>query len=96
MNETERLTIVTPASPPAQDEVTASARPSSLDGGVLGVLLNGKEYSDVVLERLAARLAEEFDLEEVLWWDKGFPAKPAEWLDDIAERCAFVLAGVGH
>jgi hypothetical protein len=94
---TERdVTIVTPATPPERREVTANPRPEMLDGGVLGVLLNGKEYSDVVLERVAARLQTQYGLAEVLWWDKGFPAKPADWLDDIAERCTFVLAGVGH
>jgi hypothetical protein len=69
---------------------------TNLSEGVMGVLINGKEFSDVVLERIAGVLRERCGVREVVSWNKGFPAKPAPFLDEIAQRCAFVLNGVGH
>ena len=89
-------TIVSPIASATGAGFQAAARPAQLDGGTLGVLINGKEYSDVVLRRLARMLAERHGFAEVLWWDKRYPATPAPFIEDIAARSTFVLNGVGH
>ena len=88
--------VLSPVVAPSASAMAAAPYMETLSGGTLGVLLNGKEYSDVVLRHVAARLEQRFDLAGVVWWDKGFPAKPAPFLDEIAAGSTFVLNGVGH
>jgi hypothetical protein len=88
--------VVSPVAVPPAASVRISPRPSTLAGQVLGVVINGKEYSEVVLRRVAERLGERHELRDVLWWDKRFPAKPAPFLDEVASRSTAVLTGVGH
>ncbi len=90
------IKILSPVAAPAASAVRAAQSPDTLAEGVLGVLINGKEYSDVVLQRLVERLRERYQFHEVVWWNKGFPAKPAPFLEEIASRSSFVLNGVGH
>ena len=89
--------VVNPLAEAGASPVVPSARPSTMNG-TLGVLINGKEFSDIVMERAARRLTEELGIGEVLWWNKRYPATPAStaFLDEIAERCTFVLNGIGH
>ena len=90
------LRIVSPVALPPTNAERTSPRPPCLDDQVLGVVINGKEYSDVVLQRVAERLRAEHRLRDVLWWDKQFPAKPAPFLDEVASRSTLALTGVGH
>lgn len=71
-------------------------RPSSLDGGTLGLLDNGKEFSNVILERVEGILKERFKLKSVLRFRKGFAAKPSPFTEKMAAQCTFVVNGVGH
>jgi hypothetical protein len=87
--------VVSPIAQASGTPIAPAPRPQH-GGGTLGVLINGKEYSDVVMERLGKQLADRFGASAVLWWNKRYPATPAPFLDEIAERCAFVLNGVGH
>jgi hypothetical protein len=92
----KQVRVVNPVAAASVNAVTASPHPASLSGQVLGIVINGKEYSDVVLRRVAERLRERHGLHEVLWWDKHFPAKPAPFLEEVASRSTVVLTGVGH
>jgi hypothetical protein len=88
--------IVNPVAAAPAQTVGTSPRPASLEDQVLGVVINGKEYSDVVLRRVAERVSRDHKLRDVLWWDKLFPAKPAPFLEEVAARSTLVLTGVGH
>jgi hypothetical protein len=88
--------IVNPIAALSVSAIAPRPRPTSLAGQVLGVIINGKEYSDVVLRRVAQRLREQHGVSDVLWWDKQFPAKAAPFLDEVASRSTMVLTGVGH
>lgn len=76
--------------------VPSPPRPETLTGQRIGVLINGKEYSEQVLRRVTSNLTEQFDVAEVVWWNKRFPAVPAPFLDEIVDRIDLVINGVGH
>ncbi|HEY3953047.1 MAG TPA: hypothetical protein VGM53_06710 [Streptosporangiaceae bacterium] len=90
--------VVNPAASGTAAEVSPAPRPATLAGTTLGVLINGKEYSEQVLRRVAAHLTAEHGVREVLFWDKHFPAVPApeSFLEEITARCTVAVAGVGH
>jgi hypothetical protein len=91
-----RVRVVNPVATASVRAVNPSPHPASLTGQVLGIVVNGKEYSEAVLRRMAERLCERHGLQDVLWWDKQFPAKPAPFLEEVARRSTIVLTGVGH
>ena len=91
-----RVRVVNPVAAASAIAIQPSPHPTSLDGQVLGIIINGKEFSDVVLRQIAERLRERHGLRDVLWWNKHFPAKPAPFLEEVARRCTIVLTGVGH
>lgn len=90
--------VVDPTAVPAGELRELSRRPESLSGLPVGVLVNGKEYSEAVLRRIVEQLAGEHDFGEIVWWDKHFPAQPAprELVDQMVSRCAVAITGVGH
>jgi len=73
-----------------------SKRPKSLTGMRVGLLENGKEFSDVVLEALAEVLERDYGVAETIFWRKGFPAKGAPFVDEMAPTCDIAVSGVGH
>lgn len=77
-------------------EPFAPAQRGDLKGKSLAILINGKEYSDVVLNRLAERLRARGEFGEIRFWDKGWPVMPAPFLDEIAREADVVVTGVGH
>lgn len=88
--------LVSPMATELGSQVQPTPRPSNLTGQTLGVLRNGKEFSDIVMDRLASELQARYGITDVKVWDKGFAAKPAPFLHEIAASCAFVINGVGH
>ncbi len=92
------LQVVNPVANGTATEASVNARPSTLEGATLGVLINGKEYSDQVLRRISDWLKRTQGLREVLFWDKHFPAQPApeRFLDEIRSQCTVAVTGVGH
>lgn len=73
------------------------ARPvSSLEGARIAILDNGKEYSDHVLEAIAEALKRDHRVKEVTYWRKGYPAKGAPFLKELAASCDAAITGVGH
>ncbi len=93
---TAGLQVISPVALPPAGAAGTAARPASLEGGVLAVLVNGKEYSEVVLRRVASRLQERYRFADVVWWNKRFPSKPAPFIDDMVQQGGMVLNGVGH
>lgn len=90
------MTLVNPFTVVQRNAEDTCVRPESLKGLTVGVLINGKEYSDVVLPQVLSKIEASADIKEVVWWDKEFPAKPAPFLDEIVEKADIVLTGVGH
>lgn len=90
--------VVNPAASGTATEVSVTPRPATLEGATLGVLINGKEYSEQVLRRIAGHLQARHGVREVLFWDKHFPAVPApdSFLAEITAQCTVAVAGVGH
>jgi hypothetical protein len=90
--------VVNPAASGTATQVSVTPRPATLDGATLGILINGKEYSEQVLRRVASHLQANYGVKEVLFWDKHFPAVPApdSFLAEIKAQCTAAVAGVGH
>ena len=90
------IELFVPAAEPYAEPGTMAVRPGSLVGLRLGVLDNGKEFSDVVLEALAEVLKRDFAVAETQFWRKGYPAKAAPFIREMAASCDVVISGVGH
>lgn len=73
-----------------------AGRLKSLRGAHIAILDNGKEYADQVLEAIAEILKREHEVAEVTFWRKGYPAKGAPFLRELAASCDAVITGVGH
>lgn len=90
------LTVMLPASACASSATRLAERPSSLSGLRVGLLDNGKEFSDLVLEALAETLQREHGVTRVRFWRKGFPAKGAPFIAEMAAETDVAISGVGH
>ncbi|MEQ8194863.1 MAG: hypothetical protein RIB59_10275 [Rhodospirillales bacterium] len=76
--------------------MTLAPRPKSLKGLRVGLLDNGKEFSKEVLEGMAEVLKRDHAVGEIRFWNKGFPAKAAPFIDEMAEASDVAISGVGH
>src|ERR1700760_249612 len=73
-----------------------ASRPKSLAGLRVGLLDNGKEFSDVVLDALAETLQRDHGVTDIKFWRKGSPAKGAPFIDEMAAETDVAVSGVGH
>jgi hypothetical protein len=89
-------TVVLPTSAPDTAAMKPAQRPKSLKGLRIGLLDNGKEFSDVVLESLAEVLRRDYEVTNIKFWRKGFPAKGAPFIDEMAAETDVAISGVGH
>jgi len=71
-------------------------RLDTLRGARIGILDNGKEFADVVLDGVVEVLKREYQIKDIVFWRKGFPAKGAPFLAEMAASCDAVIGGVGH
>jgi hypothetical protein len=88
--------VLLPTGVPATSATSAAERPKSLNGLRLGLIDNGKEFSDVVLEALAEALRRDHGVTDVKFWRKGFPAKAAPFIAEMAAETDVAISGVGH
>lgn len=88
--------ILLPVDTPEYQVTALVKRPKSLAGLKVGLLDNGKEFSDVVLDALARELVEKYGVGEIVFWRKGFPAKGAPFIKEMAASCDVAVSGVGH
>jgi hypothetical protein len=89
-------TIELPTGVPQTGSLAPAARPGSLKGLRVGLLDNGKEFSDVVLDAVAKVLREEYGVTDIKFWRKGFPAKGAPFIEEMAQQTDVAISGVGH
>jgi len=91
------LVVYNPTSGPAASNMELSPRVKNLKGGVLGVIDNGKTNSDTVLNRIVSDLSVRYHFKDVITVKKHSVSHAIK--DDAAEmlaqKCDFVLAGIG-
>jgi len=92
----DRQTVMLPTGVPAASAMQPAERPKSLAGLRVGLLDNGKEFSDVVLEALAETLRREHGVTKIKFWRKGFPAKGAPFIAEMAAETDVAISGIGH
>jgi hypothetical protein len=88
--------VLLPTGIPQLADVEVATRPSSLAGLRVGLLDNGKEFSDIVLDAVAKVLREEHGVTQIKFWRKGFPAKGAPFIEEMAAQTDVAVSGVGH
>jgi hypothetical protein len=71
-------------------------RKDSLKGLKIGLLDNGKEFTDHVMEGLCETLENDHGVGEVVFWRKGFPSKAAPFIEQMASAVDVAVSGVGH
>jgi hypothetical protein len=89
-------TVMLPTGASATAGINPAKRPESLKGLRIGLLDNGKEFSDVVLEALADVLRRDYGTTHIKFWRKGFPAKGAPFIHEMAAETDLAISGVGH
>jgi hypothetical protein len=94
MPRTQAVHVPTGASQNAA--MAAVERPKSLSDLRVGLLDNGKEFSDVVLQALAEVLQRDYGVTKIKFWRKGFPAKGAPFIEEMSAETDVAISGVGH
>jgi len=89
-------TVLLPTGAPATAAINPAERPSSLKGLRIALLDNGKEFSDIVLDGLAEALRRDYGATNIKFWRKGFPAKGAPFIEEMAAETDLAISGVGH
>lgn len=93
-----KIVLLDPTSKGKLKESITARRPISTEGKVMGVVWNGKPGGDALLERFGELLTERFHLSQVLRLyakaDVTSSLTEAE-INELAEKCTFVLLGVG-
>jgi hypothetical protein len=95
-NPARTLKLHVPTAAPGAAAGTLVERPKSLRGLRVGLLDNGKEFSDIVLDALAEALRRDHGVADVQFWRKGFPAKGAPFIAEMARASDVAISGVGH
>jgi hypothetical protein len=95
-NPVRTLKLHIPTAAPGTAAGKLAERPKSLRGLRVGLLDNGKEFSDVVLDALAEAIRRDYGVTEIRFWRKGFPAKGAPFIAEMAEASDVAISGVGH
>jgi len=92
-----RFEVLDPTVEPATVEAAMASRPSTLDGGVLGLLANGKRNSEELLDLLHEVLADSYEFSGVVARNKGNASRPCptDLMEEMAERCDIVITSSG-
>ena len=92
-----KFVVYNPTSGPTAEKMGMAPRIEKLQKGVLGVIDNGKTNSDTVLNRIVSNLTERYSLKNVVTVKKHSVSHAIE--DNaarmLAQKCHFVLAGIG-
>ncbi|MCB0996233.1 MAG: hypothetical protein KDB21_14145 [Acidimicrobiales bacterium] len=93
------ITALDPTSGPVDrtDEHEFPARPSTLDGAVVGLVVNGLGRGELFLDRLYDELASEFDLlgkVKVVKGSVSIPPDPGDW-SRLTSEATVAITGFG-
>jgi hypothetical protein len=91
------LIVFNPTSGPSLKELRMAKRSKPLEGGVIGLVDNGKKNSDIVLQYVSKHLREKYNLKDVIHFKKhsfshGLTDSEASML---AKKCDFIISGIG-
>jgi hypothetical protein len=97
VEQLRRLGLLDPTDQEVRQQHTLAPRLAELRGKVGGFLDNRKQNANVLLEQVAARLSAEYGMAEALHRTKFIYSRLAEpdIIDELAERCDFVVAAIG-
>jgi hypothetical protein len=97
LEQIKRLGLLDPTDHEVLQRRTLAPRLAELRGKVGGFLDNRKQNANVLLEHVAARLSAEHGMVEALHRAKFIYSRIAERaiIDELAERCDFVVAAIG-
>ncbi len=94
----EELEIYDPCAEPTGPAAGSGRRlPARRPAGVLGILDNGKPNFNNLMTELRTALSRTHRVGELVYRTKASQSHPApaEWLGELAERCALVITGSG-
>jgi hypothetical protein len=97
MNKKSMLQVLDPRVQPIPQHAIIAPRPASLDGLSIGLLANGKQNSEELLEMVQEVLADRYEFSGVITKNKGNASRPCpeDLLDELAERCDIVVTSTG-
>jgi hypothetical protein len=97
LEQIRRLGLLDPTDREVLQRRALAPRLRAVRGKVGGFLDNRKQNADVLLQRLATRLSADYGLAEAIHRAKFIYSRVAEpaLLDELAERCDFVVAAIG-
>ena len=89
--------VYNPTSGPTAEKMGMAPRVENLQNGVFGVIDNGKTNSDTVLNRIVGKLTERYALADVVTVKKHSVSHAVknDAAQMLAQKCHFVLAGIG-
>ena len=92
-----RILDPTLRSPAAGATASRARRPKRLDGLTIGLLANGKSNGMALLDRIAERLGERYQIGDVVRVAKTNASAPVrdEDAETLAGRCAVVITAIG-
>lgn len=92
-----RLGLLIPIDPALVQQHRMAPPLPDLHGAVAGFLDNRKNNADRLLARIRDVMQEQWQLSEVVWRAKFIYSRTAtpEMLDELAERCQFVITAIG-
>jgi hypothetical protein len=97
LEQIRRLGLLDPTDQAVLQCRSLAPRLTTLRGKVGGFLDNRKHNANVLLEHIAARLSAEYGIAEAVHRAKFIYSRLAEptIIDELAERCDFVVAAIG-
>jgi hypothetical protein len=92
-----RLGLLDPTDHEELQRRTLALRLANVDGKVGGFLDNRKQNASILLAHIAERLSTEYGMLEAVHHAKFIYSRVAEpaIIDELAERCDFVIAAIG-
>jgi hypothetical protein len=92
-----RLGLLDPTDQEVLQRRTLAPRLAEVRGKVGGFLDNRKQNAGVLLDHIAARLSAEYGMADAIHRAKFIYSRVAEpaIIDELAERCDFVVAAIG-
>jgi hypothetical protein len=92
-----RLGLLDPTDQEVLQRRTLAPRLGALRGKVGGFLDNRKHNANVLLQHIATRLSADYGMAEAVHRAKFIYSRVAEpaLIDELAERCDFVVAAIG-
>jgi hypothetical protein len=97
LEQLRRLGLMDPTDQEVLQRRMLAPRLAGLRGKVGGFLDNRKQNANVLLAHVATRLSAEYGMAEALHRAKFIYSRVAEpaIIDELAERCGFVVAAIG-